>query len=136
MSLDVSAGSFTFASGILTPFLSESSPLFTATICTFFSSLSTILNSTSPSSIKTLPPTTTSFEISLYETETLVSSPSTSSVVSVNFCPWLIYILPFLKVPILISGPFVSSIIATGTFSFSRTFFILSIRRACSSCVP
>ncbi len=62
--------------------------------------------------------------------------PKTSSVVKVIFSPVCKVILPFSTKPVLISGPFVSSIIATERPEIreaSRIFFILW---ACSSWLP
>ena len=44
--------------------------------------------------------------------------------------------LPVLNVPVRYSGPLVSSMMAMGRSSSSRTFWIMRILASCSSCVP
>ena len=59
---------------------------------------------------KILSPILTSLTRFLYFSETMFSLPTTSFVVNVNTSPALSSICPSLNVPILISGPFVSTI--------------------------
>ena len=72
----------------------------------------------------------------LYDTDTRFSLPTTSSVVNAKVSPSASVILPFSNVPMRNSGPFVSSMTASGMSSFSRTFFTAAIFFACSSCEP
>lgn len=69
-------------------------------------------------------------------TETRFSFPSTSSVVKMKISPYDKVIFLFLKVLIRYSGPFVSSMMAIGSFSFSLTFLMSLFFARCSSCVP
>ena len=80
-----------------------------------------------PSLMSTRFPGLTSCGRSLYVTETILSVPSTLSVVSVNFCPSLSISSPFTKLPVLISGPLVSSITAAAIPISSLTFLNVSM---------
>ena len=88
-----------------------------------------------PSSMRICEPRCTSFGRSLNVIEQPSASPGRSFVVSVYFCPW-VSITFSANFPVRISGPFVSSRMATGTSSSFRSFFTISARRFCSSCVP
>ena len=91
---------------------------------------------TSPLLIRTLSPGLSCWGSILYVTDTRVSSPSMSSVVRTNVAPSLSSTFPSLKVLILYSGPFVSSMIAIGRFIFVLTLLMRSIFSWCCSCVP
>ena len=69
-------------------------------------------------------------------TETPVSSPGTSSTCSVNGAPSFSWTGPFAKVLMRYSGPLVSSMMAMGRFSCSRTRTMVSIFFLCSGWVP
>ena len=117
-------------------FLFESSPpittlQITSGFCTFTTS-----NIIRPLFKRILSPGFIWSQIPLNETLTLFWSPSMSSVVNANSSPSCSIILPSLNVPILNSGPFVSSMMGRGTFILSRTLFIVFIFLRCSSCVP
>ena len=64
------------------------------------------------------------------------SSPSIFLVVRVKVWPVMSSSFWFLKVPVLISGPLVSSSVATGILSSSRSLFITSARRLWSLWPP
>ena len=72
----------------------------------------------------------------LYDTEAILSVPSTSRAVKINSCPAFISIAPFLNRPKRISGPFVSSNRATGFPTFRAAARTASIRLPCSSWEP
>ena len=108
-------------------FWSESVPPTITSHLTFWPLISLTSRITSPLFMRTLSPGLSCWGKSLYVTETLVSSPSTSSVVSVNEAPSLSSTLWSLNVLILYSGPLVSSMIAIGRLSFSLTLLIRSI---------
>ena len=69
-------------------------------------------------------------------TLTPCSSPAISRVVNVNSSPVLSVTRPFSNVLMRYSGPRVSSMMATGSPSLSRTRRMRRIRSRCSSCVP
>ena len=71
----------------------------------------------------------------LYVTEQRSAVPSTSSVVSTKVCPFFNSTEPAENCFTRTSGPFVSSIVATGKPSLSRTATNSSNLFLCSSCV-
>ncbi len=117
-------------------FLFESSPpTMVLQITSGFSTLTTS-NTISPLFKRILSPGKSCSQIPEKETETLVLSPTISSVVKVNVSPSFNFIFPVEKVLILNSGPLVSSMMGRGTFLRFLTFLIIAIFCACSSCVP
>ena len=68
--------------------------------------------------------------------EALSEVPIISSVVNMNFCPSLSSAFPPEKSRSLISGPFVSSNVATGSFSSPLIFTTLANFFLCSSWLP
>ena len=117
-------------------FLSERSPPFITSHIMLFPSMLFTLNERRPLFTRIVSPMFTSEARSLYVTETWSWFPSQSSQVKVKVSPSSRCILCSLKVFILYSGPFVSSIIAIGRFSCSRTLTMVLIFACCSSCVP
>ena len=90
----------------------------------------------SPSSIRMVSPGFTSSGRSLYVIATRLSSPTISSVVRVNVCPFFSSTLPLANSFRRISGPFVSSRAATGRFISSRSLRSIVSLPNCSSCPP
>ena len=120
-----------FTRGTFTPLRLDTGPPFTTRQTILFSDTCSTVISIRPSSISIVFPGFTSFTRFLYVIETIFSSPSTSSVVNVNVCPGFSSIFPFLKSFTRISGPFVSSSVATGRFSSVLNFMIRSMLRLC-----
>ena len=113
--------------GILIPFLVPiSPPLITVQLMSSPSTLST-LSLTFPSFIKTVLPSLSWLGKSLYDIDAIFSLPKTSLAVNVNFSPSCKVTEPFSNLPRRISGPLVSSKIATGAPRRERTFLIVSI---------
>ena len=117
-------------------FLSRSSPPQTTLVFTRGGSTLTTRKLISPLLSSIISPQESSSAMPAYETETIFSLPTSSSVVNVKSSPSARFINPFSNVFMRYSGPFVSSIIAMGSPSFSRTFFIRFIFSRCSACVP
>ena len=133
-SLSVIAGRRIATFGTLTPFFSPSSPPLTISQLMLFPFLSFTFSSIRPSSIRIVLPALTSSTRPLYVIETILLSPTISSVVRVNVSPASsCTFFPSFNTPVRISGPFVSRRIAIGLFSSSRIFFNISIRPFCSS---
>ena len=123
--------------GTLIPFFSPSSPPLITRQTISVPVVSCTSKQIRPSSIRICPPAVTSCGSPLYVMETRSLSPSTSLVVRTNV--WFSFNVTFLwsfSSPVRISGPFVSSRMATGTFSSLRTSFKRSIRIFCSSWSP
>ena len=124
-------------SGTLTPFLSEIFPSFftlQTTSCPTIFSTSILIR---PSSIKITEPGSTSLYKSGYVMFTRFSSPMIfSPPTNVNVWPEKTWTLPFSKLPVLISGPFVSNNMATGLLHFSLNSLTLFILPKCSSWEP
>ena len=128
------AGSLTGTLGTFTPLRSPSSPPLITLQRISFPDFSITSNPIRPSSIKITLPASTSSASPLYVIDTRFSSPTISSVVSVNSIPVSRRtFFPSLRTPVRISGPFVSSKIATFACSSSRICFNKSIRPLCSS---
>ena len=124
LSFSVIAGRRMATPGTFTPFFSPSSPPLSTIHLISLSVLPVTFSSISPSSIKIMLPTTTSSISPAYVIDTPVSSPIFSSMLSVNALPsFSITFLPSFSCPVLISGPLVSSRIAIGFFSCSRSSF-------------
>ncbi len=137
LSFSVIAGSLTGTFGTFTPFRSPSSPPFVILHTISLRVFSRTSSPIRPSSINIVLPTCTSSINPAYVMETLVSSPSISSVHNVNISPVSSEtFLPSFSTPVRISGPFVSKRMATGIFSSSLSRFIMSMRAFCSSWVP
>ena len=120
--------------GTLTPFFSPSSPPLTTSQLMLLPFLSFTFSSIRPSSIRIVLPALTSSTRPLYVIDTILLSPTISSVVRVNVSPASsCTFFPSFNTPVRISGPFVSKRIAIGLFSSSRIFFNISIRPFCSS---
>ena len=135
LSLSVIPGSLILTLGTLTPFLEPSSPpLITVHIISVPSTTSSTLSSIRPSSIRIVLPFSTSAGSPAYVIMSIFSSPTTSLVVRVNFCPSLrVTFLSSLSTPVLISGPFVSRSVAIGLLISSLTLLTNAKRPACSS---
>ena len=137
LSFSVIAGRRIGTFGTLTPLRSPSSPPLSTVQIISVSVFSRTVSSMSPSSIRIFLPIWTSSTRPPYVIETFVLSPSISFVVSTNLSPAsrLTFLPPF-NTPVRISGPFVSSRMATGFFSSSRIFLSISILDFCSSWSP
>ena len=105
-------------------------------------SLSTISSTTSsiaPSSINILAPGFTSLYNPLYDTDTLSLSPIISSFTNTNFCPsssGIFSFFPVTNIPVLISGPCMSNIIAIGKSNSFLNLITSSVFSDCSSQLP
>ena len=131
-SLSVIAGRRIATFGTLTPFFSPSSPPLTTSQLMLLPFLSFTFSSIRP--IRIVLPALTSSTRPLYVIDTILLSPTISSVVRVNVSPASsCTFFPSFNTPVRISGPFVSKRIAIGLFSSSRIFFNISIRPFCSS---
>ena len=125
-----------FAPGTLTPFLLETLPPLITSHSISVSVIRSTFISIRPSSIKILPPTSTSFTSPLYVILQILLSPKTSFVVSVNNCPFVSSSFPLTNSFKRISGPFVSRSVATGRFNFFPIAITLSNLFLCSSWSP
>ena len=117
--------------GTFTPLWFDTGPPFSTRHTISLSVTFSIFIFIRPSSMSMVSPGLTSFTRFLYVMDTFAWSPTTSSVVSVNVCPSTSSTLPSLKSPTLISGPLVSSSVATGSPSSSRSFSTLSLFFLC-----
>ena len=121
--------------GTLMPLYDEIGPPFKTRHSTSVSVTCSTIISIRPSSMRMCTPGATSCGSFLKVTEQPSRSPGRSSVESVYFCPYS-STTGVSNAPVRISGPLVSSRMATGTSSSSRSFFTMSARRLCSSCLP
>ena len=113
--------------GRFMPFLSDKTPPHTTLHSAKSSPALTTQSSIFPSSRRIFVPSASCDGSFAYVTLTSFSFPSTSFERSVKISPSLSVTLPFLKVLTLISGPFVSSISATGLLRRFLTFLTVSI---------
>ena len=136
-SFGVIDGRFVTLPGRFTPLLLEITPLFCTLQTISVPSLISITSSwIKPSSTEIIEPFSTSCGKPSYETDTISLFPTIFLVVSVKISSGFKKYSFSSNFPILISGPFVSSISPKGTFNFLLILFIVLIFSRCSSWDP
>ena len=133
ISVSDKAGNLMGIPGTATRLRSLILPLFRTCVTMSSSTTDRTSKLTRPSDKSIWSPAFTSCGKPLYDTEAILSVPSTSRAVKINSCPAFISIAPFLNRPKRISGPFVSSNRATGFPTFRAAARTASIRLPCSS---
>ncbi|SIN59029.1 Uncharacterised protein [Mycobacteroides abscessus subsp. abscessus] len=137
-SLSVIPGKLTLTPGKFTPFLFFNSPVLSTSHNTspFALSIDLTCNSIKPSSNKIYEPSSTSLIKFSYVTENFSGVPSTSVMLTVTSEPFSSSISPSFMLCVRISGPFVSSKIATVLPNLLETLRIVSILALCSAWSP
>ncbi|OQA06264.1 MAG: hypothetical protein BWY65_02230 [Firmicutes bacterium ADurb.Bin373] len=136
ISLSVIDGRLIATPGTLTPFWLVNSPPFMTVHCISVSDVDKTFMAIKPSATSIVSPLRTSPGRPGWVTGMSFLSPLTGSVVSVIRAPSARWTGSSLKYPRRISGPLVSSIMATYLPHSSAACRIASIFRLCSSCVP